>query len=274
MHILSADQFDRDQLDSIFIDKSWKLEHPFTFAGKILATVFFEPSTRTRLSFETAFLRNSGQVISVENGFDNLSNKKGETFHDCIKTISQYADLIVFRHPKTGAATEAASVADCPVINAGDGRGEHPTQAILDLYTIYKEKGRIDGLKIGVVGDVQRARTIHSFIKLARLYDTTIRTHDLLSDDLDFDYSDYDVIYMSRFQSERTLELTDLWRRTELKQTPIDLAKVKSDAIIIHPLPRGPELPSTFDSDPRACYWKQVKYGVEVRKELMIRALA
>jgi len=281
MHILSSDQFNRNMIEDVFyltnlLESNPNSSYPkfpvgWEFKRKIMATVFFEPSTRTRLSFETAHIRMGGSVISVENGFDSSSDKKGESFQDCIKTISQYADLIVFRHPMTNSAIEAAEVSDCPVINAGDGMGEHPTQALLDLYTIYKEKGQIDGLEIAIVGDVNKARTIHSLIKMLKLFDVKIKLFDIAERSWDFcvnkEYRNADVIYMTRVQNERGGE------PIFIENSPIELDYLKKDAIILHPLPRQGELPKSFDSDPRACYFKQVKNGVAVRQAVIMMAL-
>lgn len=271
-HLISSNQFTKEKL--VFLLKEIgtndvnfykdSLSFKTVFQHKILATLFFEPSTRTRLSFETAFLKSGGKVISVENGFDSSSDKKGETFQDCVKTVSQYADLIVFRHPREYSALEASEVSDCPLINAGDGSGEHPTQSIVDLYTILKEKQTLDGLKIGVYGDLEKARAIHSFVNMIKLFD--IEKLDLYDTTKNpkFNCKDYDVVYLTRIQNERHSE-----KQKSFTGFPFDIKDLKDDAMVLHPLPRNNELPVWFDTDPRAYYFNQVKNGLIVRKVLM-----
>lgn len=268
-HILSIGQFSRRDIETIFDSISSLDYYPKDiFKGKKLATLFFEPSTRTRLSFEVAFTELGGSVVSVENAFDNSSNAKGESFLDTVKTISQYVDFIVFRHPGTNSAEEAANVANCHLINAGDGAGEHPTQALIDLFTIERYKP-LDNLKVSIIGDINYARTIHSFTRALNKFNgvdifnfDNFKGHKISDKDKAYFY-DSDVIYMTRNQTERH----------NLVSVPsfdyLDLTYINKNAIVLHPLPRGNELDIRFDADPRAKYWEQVKNGVIVRKALL-----
>jgi len=283
-HILSIDQFDRQKLETIFHlsaqqdNFSPKTGHMIfgegsTIIRKTLATAFFEPSTRTRLSFESAFIKLGGEILSIENAFDNSSNAKGESFLDTIRTISNYADFVVFRHPEPNSASEASKVSNCPIINAGDGDGEHPTQAILDLYTIWKEKGQIDGLKIGILGDLKKARTINSFKRALKHFDVEIFEFDNFAWTTQKELEEYkskliqcDVVYLTRYQVERhagNFSSPNIFLNANYKP-------IKEDAIVLHPLPRGPECSIDFDGDPRAKYWDQVKNGIAVRQALIL----
>lgn len=265
-HVLSVKQFDRESLAALFSIANDLKSLPYKPMPrrKCMASVFFEPSTRTRLSFEMAFQKLGGDILSVENAFDNSSDKKGERFEDTIRTISQYVDFIVMRHPEVGAVERAAAVADCCVINAGDGSGEHPTQALLDLYTVNRRFHSIDGLKFLILGDIGKARTINSLVELLKLYDVSIemRHMNLYKDDKEPDWKAADVIYMTRMQTERGEQTEPV----KLRELPLD--KIKEDAIIMHPLPRKEELPVSVDKDPRAYYWRQVKNGLVVRQAL------
>ncbi|MBI2579962.1 MAG: aspartate carbamoyltransferase [Candidatus Aenigmarchaeota archaeon] len=230
-HIISTGQFDRNFLDNLFDDadlmeSSLRSNAPLSSArGRIMATLFYEPSTRTRLSFESAMLRLGGKVISTENAAQFSSAAKGETLEDTIKIVGGYADVIVLRHHERGAAGRAASVSPVTVINAGDGTGEHPTQALLDLYTIKKEKGRVDGLGVALAGDLLNGRTVHSLIRLLSIYknpmvflvspeklrlpeeykrcmtEAGMRFEEF--DDIGESLPRADVIYMTRVQKER-----------------------------------------------------------------------
>ncbi len=300
-HILSIDQFDRSMMDRLFHIchdileysglRSFKKDGNLPMAGKTLATIFFEPSTRTRLSFESAFIKLGGQILSVENAFDNSSNAKGESFQDTIRTISNYADFIVFRHPETDSALAASKVSNCPIINAGDGAGEHPTQALLDLYTIFRARGGghavnngipLDDLKLAIIGDLKHARTINSLKKALANYQVEI--FEINNFEGELTYNPYikfletcDVIYMTRKQIERhnnDQENNDA--RLSLSKSPwtnnaIDLEPlINEKAVVLHPLPRGPELNPSFDNDPRVHYWQQVKNGLVVRQALIL----
>lgn len=291
-HILSVDQFCKDDIEELFdlasniskwfedkpkycsssTSESYNLDgNPgYDLSGAsfdfLMATVFFEPSTRTRLSFEAACLKLGGDIISVENAVISSSDKKGESLEDTIKTISQYADVIVLRHPETGSAQRAAENSDVPVINAGDGDGEHPTQALLDLYTIWKEKGTIDGLNILFHADIEHARTVNSLKKLLGLYDVEIKEEGLFDSGVSPQWEEADVVYVTRIQSERhSLRMNDAITQVNKNL----MGKMKNDAILLHPLPRCGEVSRDVDSDHRSAFWRQVKNGMYVRMALL-----
>ena len=263
---------------------------------KTLATLFFEPSTRTRLSFEAAMLELGGRVMSVTDAATS-SASKGESVADTVRTVSCYADLIAMRHPKEGAPLVAAMHATVPIINAGDGGHNHPTQTLTDLLTIHREKGRLDHLTIGLCGDLKFGRTVHSLIQAMSRYPgirfVLISPEELTIPDyirtevlerqgipyvetrsLDEAMADLDILYMTRVQRERFFNEADYVR---LKDTYIlDKAKLnhaKSDLCIMHPLPRVNEIATEVDNDPRACYFKQVYYGKIVRMALILSLL-
>lgn len=298
-HIISVKQFlDIDILDKIFQiademeknDKTDKLEH--TLKGKILAAVFYEPSTRTRFSFESAIHKLGGDVITTESASHFSSVTKGETLQDMIKVIGGYVDVIVLRHYEKGSAKIASEVSSVPVINAGDGIGEHPTQALLDLYTIKKELGKIDNLEIALIGDLLYGRTIHSLIYLLALYkEMTIyfvspeqlqipkKYKDYLaqkkiefkeSTDLTEVLNKIDVLYVTRIQKERFKSEQEY---EQVKDAYIVNKKIanqlKENAIIMHPLPRVNEISSEVDDDKRAAYFRQAKNGLYIRMALL-----
>lgn len=296
-HAVSISQFENKMLlDKIFAEaarlKSLQpKEYPKSLQDKIVATLFFEPSTRTRLSFETAVQRLGGQIISVENAGESSSKVKGESLEDTIRTVNGYADAIVIRHPEIGSAQTAASVATVPIINGGDGAGDHPTQALLDLFTIIEAKGKVDGLKIGLIGDNLNARTTHALAHILSLYKPEIyaiapKAQQLPQTHLDEfkkqgitvhcleDWNDVigelDVIYLPRFQKER---FADKAVYEKCKDTFIIdeacLQKIKQDAIIMSPLPRTNELAPEIDNDPRAIYFEQARNGLFVRMALL-----
>jgi aspartate carbamoyltransferase catalytic subunit len=266
-------------------------EYPKPLQDLTICSIFFEPSTRTRLSFETAIQNLGGHLISVENAGDSSSGKKGESLEDTIRTINCYADGIVMRHPEVGSAERAAKVSDVPFINAGDGAGEHPTQAFLDLYTIHKAKGRIDGLKIGLIGDLLNGRTIHSLSQLFALYNIELflaapkslhmPKHYLdifdkagvkytVQDNWDDILGKVDVLYMTRVQKERFKFIEDYQAVKDSFILTLPLVKtMKKDAIIMHPLPRVNEIDTAVDSDPRAHYFTQVRNGLYARMALL-----
>ena len=256
--------------------------------NKVIASLFYEPSTRTRLSFETAVLRLGGQYLSVIGG-ENSSTKKGETLEDTITMVQGYTDAIVMRHPEKGAATRATSVMDKPFLNAGDGTGEHPTQALLDLYTIVKEFGKVDGLKVAMVGDLRFGRTVHSLINLLALYDVEVvliapdqlRMPDSVleqvegkikyseSEDL-ADAYDADVVYMTRVQKERFWDPGEYDKYKDvfvINKAFMD--EYNDKGIIMHPLPRVSEIRHEVDADPRAKYFEQARNGVPTRMALL-----
>ena len=258
--------------------------------GKILATLFFEPSTRTRLSFETAMQRLGGGVISMASA-EGSSAAKGETVADTARTVSQYADVIVIRHPRIGSAKEAADAASIPVINAGDGAGQHPTQALLDTYTIHKELGSLKNLVISMVGDLKNGRTVHALVELLSLYQARLYfvspgglrmpeeiTSNLKkkgieieeTENLEKAASQSQLIYMTRIQKERFTDLTE-YERVKGSYV-IDgefLRKLKKKITILHPLPRVDEIRPEVDAYPGAAYFRQVRNGVFVRMALL-----
>ena len=263
---------------------------------KILATLFFEPSTRTRLSFESAMLSLGGSVLGFSSA-SNTSASKGESVSDTISVVSSYCDIIAMRHPKEGAPLVATRRSKVPLINAGDGGHNHPTQTLTDLLTIYREKGRLDNLTIGFCGDLKFGRTVHSLTKAMSRYKNIkfvfiappelkipeYLKHDLL-DAKNLDYKevetieevieDLDILYMTRVQKERFFNEQDYIR---LKDTYIldlkKLEKSKSDLIVMHPLPRVNEIATEVDDDPRAKYFNQVQNGRFMRMALILKML-
>lgn len=298
-HILSTQQFlNKNVLVDIFkkADKFEKADQqnkvPKLLQNKIISCVFYESSTRTRFSFESAVLKLGGQVISTENAGHFSSAVKGETLEDSIRIISGYSDLIVLRHHEQGAAERAAGVSSVPIINAGDGSGEHPTQALLDLYTIKKELGRIDNFKIGMVGDLLYGRTVHSLIyllslghnieifliapqelKLPEKYKSFLNSRKIKfseSDNLESVLSKIDVLYMTRIQKER-FSSERLYERVKnsfiLNRKLLD--KLNKRAVIMHPLPRVNEISQEVDNDRRAAYFRQARNGLYIRMALL-----
>ena len=289
-----------EEIDELVATACDIIDNPDDYAEackrKKLATLFFEPSTRTRLSFEAAMLELGGSVIGFS-AANNSSAAKGESVADTAKTISCYADIIAMRHPKEGAALVAANNASIPVINAGDGGHCHPTQTLTDLLTIYREKGGFENLTVGFCGDLKFGRTVHSLINALSRY-TGIKIvlispeelklpsylkKDVLqkngipyvqTTDLEGALPELDILYMTRVQRERFFNEEDYLR---LKDSYIlDLKKLdnaKSDLCIMHPLPRVNEISVAVDDDPRACYFKQVLYGKYVRMALILKLL-
>lgn len=263
--------------------------------GKKLATLFFEPSTRTRLSFEAAMYELGGNVISVSSA-ENSSASKGESVADTAKVVSCYADIIAMRHPKEGAPLVAAMNASIPVINAGDGGHNHPTQTLADLLTIKREKGTFSGLTIGFCGDLKFGRTVHSLINAMSRYDnvkfvlispdelklpsyvknvikekglTYVQTNDLMSV-----MGELDILYMTRVQKERFFNEEDYLRlKDSYILTPEKMEGAKDDMIVMHPLPRVNEISVEIDNDKRACYFKQVLNGKYMRMALILKLL-
>ncbi len=289
--IISIKDFSRDEL-IYFLEVAKKFENyrkPL-LQGNVLATLFFEPSTRTRLSFEAAMTQLGGQVIGFAD--PNVSSaKKGETLHDGIKVIGGYCDIIVIRHPEAGSAKEAADATPTPIINGGDGPNQHPTQTLLDLYTIKKEKGRITGLNVGFVGDLKYGRTVHSLAdalskfncKMSFVSPPSLRMPkkhlDELSnmgisfveaEDLDKVSSQIDVLYATRIQKERFPSEKEY---NKVKDSYVLdknlLKKTKNDIRILHPLPRINEIHPNLDPYKQAVYFRQAHNGVIVRKALL-----
>jgi aspartate carbamoyltransferase catalytic subunit len=298
--ILSVSQFERNDLDYIFgVAKEMRamVERVGTFdllKGKILANLFYEPSTRTSSSFTSAMERLGGSVIPI-NEVRYSSVAKGESLPDTVRTLECYADVIVLRHPEVGASAEAARYARKPIINAGDGIGEHPTQALLDLFTIVEELGKVDGLTVTMLGDLKYGRTVHSLSRLLSLYkvelnyvspeilkmpDELVREleskgvsqshHTRLEDAL----GSTDVLYVTRVQKERFESMEDYDRvKGAYVITPETLASAKEEMIVMHPLPRVGEISMDVDQDPRAAYFRQMEYGLYVRMALLAMVL-
>ncbi|MDI6840754.1 MAG: aspartate carbamoyltransferase [bacterium] len=297
-HIIKSQQFNRSLLSAIFsearnMEKIAKAGGSNLLAQKVMATLFYEPSTRTRLSFESAMKRLGGDVITTESAKEFSSAAKGETLEDTIRIIDDYADVIVLRHYESGAAARAAHVSAVPIINAGDGTGQHPTQALLDLYTIDKEIGEIDGLSIAMVGDLANGRTVRSLSYLLTKYKDihiyfvapdAVRMKEDIKDylskhhvyfkeegDLKKVASKVDVIYQTRIQRERFGEKVEDYEKAHGKYV-IDksiLNLLKEDAIVMHPLPRVDEIKPEVDLDPRAAYFRQAQNGLYIRMALL-----
>ena len=275
------------------------IEDPQAFAhkcdGKILATLFFEPSTRTRLSFESAMLSLGGKVLGFSSA-NSSSAAKGESVADTVRTVECYADIIAMRHPKEGAATVAASKVDCPLINAGDGGHQHPTQTLTDLLTIHRLKGHLNNLTVGLCGDLKFGRTVHSLIRAMMRYENIkfvlvspkeLQVPDYIRDDLvrsGYEFEEVerledaigkmDILYMTRVQRERFFNEEDYIRLRDsyiLDNEKMKLAK--KDMIVMHPLPRVNEISVEVDDDPRAAYFRQAKFGRFVRMALILKML-
>ena len=264
--------------------------------GKKLATLFFEPSTRTRLSFEAAMYELGGNVLSVTDALSS-SAAKGESVADTAKTVSCYADIIAMRHPKEGAPLVASMNASIPVINAGDGGHNHPTQTLADLLTIYREKGNFSGLTVGFCGDLKFGRTVHSLISALSRYTgikiilispeelklpSYIKKDVLQKNNIPYEQTtdllsvmpDLDILYMTRVQRERFFNEEDYLRlKDSYILTPDKLRTAKQDLSILHPLPRVNEIAVSIDGDPRACYFKQVLNGKYMRMALILKLL-
>jgi aspartate carbamoyltransferase catalytic subunit len=263
---------------------------PGRLDGVLLAAIFYEPSTRTRFSFEAAMHRLGGQVLSAESAARASSAAKGESLEDAIRIISGYADAIVLRHPEIGAADRAARVASVPVINAGDGAGHHPTQALLDLYTIRKELGRLDHLRVGLMGDLRNGRTARSLAILLsrfsgnelvlisppglRMGDDVRRSLDGMSvretTELAEVLSGLDVLYQTRIQAERfeSAEAYERYRGVYVVTTDV-MRELPGHAILMHPLPRVGEIDPQIDADPRAAYFRQARNGLWIRMAVL-----
>ena len=299
--ILSVSQFDTQTLDYVFAraremrEMVKQASGTDLLKGKVVVCLFYEPSTRTSSSFIAAMERLGGGVIPITQGVQFSSVSKGESLPDTIRTLEQYADVIVLRHPEVGSAQVAADYAGVPVINAGDGPGEHPTQALLDLFTIQDELGAIDGLKIAMVGDLRYGRTVHSLTKLLRQYDVSLRfvspeilrlpltiMNQVIDAGMDVrethDVADViesaDVLYVTRVQKER---FSDMAQYEEVKDhyeiTPELMAQAKEKMVVMHPLPRVGEIHYAVDDDPRAAYFRQVRNGMYIRMALLAAVL-
>ena len=299
-HLMSPLDFSVEELDKL-LDLANDIEaHPEKYAhkcdGKKLATCFYEPSTRTRLSFEAAMLNLGGSVLGFHSA-DSSSASKGESVSDTIRVISCYADICAMRHPKEGAPLVASEKSRIPVINAGDGGHQHPTQTLADLLTIRSIKGRLNNITIGFCGDLKFGRTVHSLINALIRYDYVrivlispeeLKVPDYVRDDvlranniefkevekLEDAMGELDVLYMTRVQKERFFNEEDYVRLKDfyiLTKEKMELAK--DDMIVLHPLPRVNEISVDVDDDPRACYFRQAQYAVYVRMALILTLL-
>jgi len=300
--IISVNQFDRDKLAYIFT-RSHEMRELVErvggcdlLKGYVLACLFYEPSTRTSASFIAAMERLGGDVIPITQGVQFSSVSKGESLPDTIRTLEQYSDVIVLRHPEIGSAKLAADYASVPVINAGDGAGEHPTQALLDLFTIREELGRIDGLKIAMVGDLRYGRTVHSLTRLLMQYDdVSLRFVSpeilrlpmaLMNELIDRGFKvrethnvadvieNADVLYVTRIQKERFSDPKQYEEVKDCYEITMELmTRAKEKMVVMHPLPRVGEIHYHVDDDPRAAYFRQVRNGMYVRMALLAAVL-
>src|SRR3989344_5872616 len=298
-NIISAGQFKKEEVEQILKlaqkmeedCKSGKVEQ--ALKDKIVACIFFEPSTRTRLSFETAALKLGAQVISAENAMENTSTYKGETIEDTTKILCSYADAIVMRHPTAGIPEAAAKVSTKPIINAGDGANQHPSQGFLDLYTIKKEQGKLTNLHIGFGGDLLNSRTLRSLLPFLRFYEGNTFyfispkelalpgefIEELKNNGVNFQESGnleeilpkLDVFYMTRVQKERFTDVSEYEKVKDLFILKKEHLKImKKSAIIMHPLPKINEIEGEVDIDPRAAYFREAENGLYVRMALLL----
>ena len=302
-HVIESQQFDLASLEAIF-SMSEEMEQIVQHYGsnilnrRVMATLFYEPSMRTRLSFESAMARLGGAVLTTESAQEFSSAAKGETLEDTIRVVAGYADVIVLRHFESGASQRAAEVAGIPVINAGDGAGQHPTQSLLDMYTIRREIGQIDSISIALVGDLANGRTVRSLCYLLAKYKSpkiyfvapsVVRMKEDIKDYLHRHNTDFeevedlhavarevDVIYQTRIQRERFGDRPHEYEQARGKyiidQTVLDC--MRKEAIVMHPLPRVDEIDTVVDGDPRAAYFRQAHNGLYVRMALLRMLLA
>jgi aspartate carbamoyltransferase catalytic subunit len=300
-HVIESQQFSRTLLDELFNRSEEIKREPHRFMGRlggqVMAALFYEPSTRTRLSFEAAMLRLGGQAMGTDNAREFSSAAKGETLEDTIRIVSGYADVIVLRHNEEGAAKRAAAVSTVPVINAGDGPGQHPTQALLDLYTIRDELHRIDGIRVAMVGDLANGRTVRSLtyllskfkdIKIWFVSPPAVAMRDDLkahldehrvpwveTEDLDAVLPEVDVVYQTRIQKER-FDDPEVYKAVKgvYRIDRRALGLMRKYAIVMHPLPRVDEIDPAIDDDPRAAYFRQARNGLHVRMALLDKLLS
>jgi len=300
-HVLESQQFSRALLEEIFRRADEMRANPHRAAGRlqgrVMAALFYEPSTRTRLSFEAAMLRLGGRTMGTDNARDFSSAAKGESLEDTIRIVSGYADAIVLRHPEEGAARRAAAVSEVPVLNAGDGKGQHPTQALLDVYTIKDELNHLDGVTVAMVGDLANGRTTRSLAYLLSRYEGVriwfvapplvamgddikqylnehgVEWHE--TSDLDSILPLADVVYQTRIQKERFERPEDYERvRGVYRMDRAAMARMRPEAIVMHPLPRVDEINPEIDGDPRAAYFRQARNGMHIRMALLDMVLS
>ena len=298
--IISMNDISKEEILEILeiaekIEKTSEEEKLNFLKGKIIATLFFEPSTRTKMSFESAAFRLGAQVLQLP-PLELSSVKKGESFSDTIKMVESYSDIIVVRHPNDGAARLASTTSQKPVLNAGDGSNQHPSQTLLDLYTIKEEKGTLNNLSIAFVGDLKYGRTVHSLVKALTHFNPVIyfvapkilQMPSYLIDDLDKNNIKYeiledfrdcldkiDVFYMTRIQKERFPDIEDYEKvkGVYVINKKNILGKCKEDMIILHPLPRVDEISTDLDDTKHALYFKQAKNGIPIRQAMMMKVL-
>lgn len=299
-HILSVKQFDRSDIDRVLrvahemrtvVDVVGSID---LLKGCVLANLFYEPSTRTSSSFIAAMQRLGGDVVAI-NEVRYSSVAKGETLEDTVRTLEAYADVMVLRHHEEGAAARAASVMRKPLINAGDGAGEHPTQALLDLFTMREEVGRLEGIEIALVGDLKYGRTVHSLARLAHYYDITLRlvsppslampasvladmdalgTKYTVHQSLDDVLGSLDILYMTRVQKERFANIADYEAvKGSYVITPKTMSGMRANTALLHPFPRVDEIDYAVDNDPRAAYFREIACGMVVRMALLAMVL-
>lgn len=292
-HLIESQQFNQESLKKLFkLADLLEKKKDSSMKNKIMASLFYEPSTRTRFSFESAMLRLGGSVITTENAKEFSSAAKGETLEDSIRVINNYADVIVLRHSEEGASKRASLVSDIPVINAGDGPGQHPTQALLDLYTIQRELKKINGIAIALVGDLKHGRTVRSLAYLLGKYDKIkiylvspekLRIGDDIKEYLDKHKVEYeetedlssvigivDVVYQTRIQKERFESIDEYEKFKGCYKIDLETTnQMKSKSIIMHPLPRVDEISTEVDKSPKAAYFKQAGYGLLIRMALL-----
>lgn len=295
--LVSISDLTKDELLQLLENAKYFEEHPNSkiLDGKVVATLFFEPSTRTRLSFETAVNRLGGRVIGFSDA-STTSSSKGETLHDTIKMVSNYVDLIVMRHFLEGAARYASEITDVPVVNAGDGANQHPSQTMLDLYSIYKTQGTLNDLTITMVGDLKYGRTVHSLLQAMSYFNPTFNfvackelqmpdEYKLFCDEHGIKYTETsefspeiinesDIIYMTRVQRERFTDIMEYERVKDLYNLHnAMLEDSKPNLRILHPLPRVNEIAYDVDSNPKAYYFEQARNGLYARQAIICRAL-
>ena len=299
-HLIDILQLSPQEIMELVTTAGDIIDNPAKYAhkcdGRILATLFFEPSTRTRLSFESAMLSLGGQVLGFSSA-NSSSAAKGESVADTIRTVSCYSDIIAMRHPKEGAPLVAARRSLVPIINAGDGGHNHPTQTLTDLLTIHKEKGRFDGLTVGLCGDLKFGCTVHSLVAAMSRYENVrfvlispeelklpryVKEQYIKKNNIPYTQStsleevmpELDILYMTRVQRERFFNEEDYLRlKDSYILTPEKLNTAKKDMCILHPLPRVNEISVAVDDDPRACYFKQVRNGRFIRMALILKLL-
>ena len=299
-HLINILDLSKEEIDELIAVANDIIDNPEKYAEvckhKILATLFFEPSTRTRLSFESAMLSLGGEVLGFSEAASS-SAAKGESVADTARTVSCYSDIIAMRHPKEGAPYVASLVSEVPVINAGDGGHNHPTQTLTDLLTIQREKGHFDNLTVGFCGDLKFGRTVHSLISALSRYtgikivlispeelklpsyvkNGVLKANNIpyvQTTDLEEVIGDLDILYMTRVQRERFFNEEDYLRlKDSYILTPKKLENAKADLAILHPLPRVNEISVEVDKDPRACYFKQVRNGRYIRMALILKLL-